>query len=112
MTEERLPCSTPACSPAIWRACFLTSARRRFGDNGGSLVMSASLQRKLVLAQDRLRAGDAAGAQAACKDVLARAPRNPEALYLTGVSCILAGNPAMAVRVLHEALAIRPSHGP
>jgi len=39
--------------------------------------MSASLQRKLALAQERLRAGDAAGAQAACKDVLARAPRNP-----------------------------------
>jgi len=74
--------------------------------------MSASLQRKLALAQERLRAGDAAGAQAACKDVLARAPRNPEALYLTGVSCILAGNPAVAVRALHEALAIRPSHGP
>jgi protein O-GlcNAc transferase len=74
--------------------------------------MSALLQRKLSAAQERLRAGDLAGAQAACNEVLARAPRNPDALSLLAISHLMAGEPALAVPVLKAAVAVQPRHGP
>ena len=51
--------------------------------------MSAVLIRKLSQAQERLQAGDAAAAQRLCEEVLARAPRNPDALCLLGISLLM-----------------------
>ena len=54
--------------------------------------MSAALNRKLHQARERLQGGDAAGAQALCKEILAHAPRNPDALCLLGITYLMAGH--------------------
>ncbi|MEO8441684.1 MAG: tetratricopeptide repeat protein [Betaproteobacteria bacterium] len=73
--------------------------------------MSAALQRKLGQAHERLRAGDAAGAQHLCREVLQRAPRNPDALVLLAVTLLMAGRARDAITPLEQALAAQPRHG-
>ena len=73
--------------------------------------MSATLLRKLELARDRLRAGDVAGAQSLCKDLLARAPRNPDILCLSGITELAGGHPRAAIAPLELALSATPRHG-
>jgi len=73
--------------------------------------MSAALQRKLGQAHERLQAGDAAGAQALCQEVLQRAPRNPDALVLLAVTLLIAGRARDAIAPLEQALTAQPRHG-
>ncbi|MFN7087676.1 MAG: tetratricopeptide repeat protein [Burkholderiales bacterium] len=73
--------------------------------------MSAFSARKLEQAGQRLQRGDIAGAQLLCQQVLQRAPRNPEALFLLGMSHLVAGQPREAVTLLENALAVAPLHG-
>ena len=73
--------------------------------------MSAVLIRKLSQAQERLQAGDAAAAQRLCEEVLARAPRNPDALCLLGISLLMTARPRDAIKPLTQALAAQPRHG-
>ena len=73
--------------------------------------MSAALQRKLGQAHERLRAGDAAGAQLLCREVLQRAPRNPDALVLFAVTLLMGGCARDAIAPLEQALAAQPRHG-
>ena len=73
--------------------------------------MSAALNRKLTQARERLQAGDAAGAQALCQEVLQRAPRNPDALYLLGVTHLMTGQARAALPPLRQAVVIDPRHG-
>jgi protein O-GlcNAc transferase len=67
--------------------------------------------RKLTQAQERLREGDVAGAQFLCQEVLARAPRNPDALLLLGITHLMTGRARDAVPPLEQALAAQPRHG-
>ena len=73
--------------------------------------MSAVLIRKLSQAQERLQAGDAAAAQRLCEEVLARAPRNPDALCLLGITLLMTARPRDAIKPLTQALAAQPRHG-
>jgi protein O-GlcNAc transferase len=73
--------------------------------------LSASVQRKLTQAQQHLQRGDAAAAAALCEDVLARAPRNPDALWLLGTTRLMTGQPDEAASLLERATAAMPSHG-
>ncbi len=73
--------------------------------------MSAALNRKLSQAHKRLQAGDAAGAQVLCREVLARAPRNPDALSLLGITHLMTGHARDAIAPLQQALAAQPRHG-
>jgi predicted O-linked N-acetylglucosamine transferase (SPINDLY family) len=73
--------------------------------------MSAALQRKLGQAHERLQAGDAAGAQLLCREVLQRAPRNPDALVLFAVTLLMTGRARDAISPLEQALAAQPRHG-
>ena len=73
--------------------------------------MSAALNRKLSQAQERLQQGDAAGAQSLCHEILQRAPRNPDALCMLGVSHVMSGRARDAIVPLEQALAAQPRHG-
>ena len=73
--------------------------------------MSASLMRKLSQAQERLHEGDVAGAQFLCQELLQRAPRNPDALCLLGITHLITGRAREAVPLLQQALSARPRHG-
>ncbi|MBI2295002.1 MAG: tetratricopeptide repeat protein, partial [Betaproteobacteria bacterium] len=73
--------------------------------------MSASLSRKLKQAHDRLRNGDPAGAEFLCEEVLQRAPRNPDALCLLGLTRLATGRAGDAVPPLQQAVAASPDHG-
>ena len=73
--------------------------------------MSASVQRKLAQAHQHLQRGDFAGAASLCEDVLARAPRNPDALWLLGTSRLMSGRADEAAELLERATAAMPSHG-
>ena len=73
--------------------------------------MSAVLIRKLSQVRERLQAGDAAGAQRLCQEVLARAPHNPDALCLLGITLLMSARPREAVLPLTQALAVQPRHG-
>ena len=73
--------------------------------------MSDALIRELTRAWECLQAGDAAGAQLLCQAVLQRAPRNPDALYLLGVTHLMAGRPRDAVAALQQAITVQPQHG-
>ena len=59
--------------------------------------MSAVLIRKLSQARERLQSGDAAGARMLCHEVLQRAPRNPDALCLLGITHLMTGHARDAV---------------
>lgn len=73
--------------------------------------MSAFAVRKLEQAQERLQQGDIAGAQFLCEQVLQRSPRNPEALFLLGISHLIPGRARDAVLFLEQAVSASPQHG-
>jgi predicted O-linked N-acetylglucosamine transferase (SPINDLY family) len=73
--------------------------------------MSALSTRKLKQAQERLQAGDFAGAEFLCEEVLRQAPRNPDALYLLGGSRIALGRARDALPPLKLAVATEPGNG-
>ncbi len=73
--------------------------------------MSASLNNQLLHARNLLQNGEATGALALCNAILARAPRNPEALTLRGIAALMNGAAADAVRDLRQALAASPHDG-
>lgn len=75
------------------------------------VLMSASVQRKLKLAHQSLGSGDVAAAARLCEEVLERAPRNPEALWLLGTAALMQGRAQAAVPVLERALAAAPERG-
>ena len=58
-----------------------------------------------------MQAGDAASARLLCNEVLRRAPRNPDALCLLGITYLMTGQASDAVPPLEQALAARPRHG-
>ncbi|HYC47590.1 MAG TPA: tetratricopeptide repeat protein [Burkholderiales bacterium] len=73
--------------------------------------MSAAVTRKLELAHRQLRGGDADAAASACEDVLKRAPRNPEALWLLGTAHLMRDRADEAVTLFERALAAQPDNG-
>ena len=73
--------------------------------------MSASVQRKLQQAHQSLGAGDVSTAAALCEQVLVRAPRNPDALWLLGSARLMEGRSDLAVPVLERAALVAPEHG-
>jgi predicted O-linked N-acetylglucosamine transferase (SPINDLY family) len=73
--------------------------------------MSASALRKLQQAHPKLEAGDPAAAAALCEEVLQRAPRHPDALWLLGTIRVMAGEARSAVGLLERAVAAVPDHG-
>ena len=73
--------------------------------------MSAALIRNLTHARERLQAGDAAGAQSLCQEVLQHTPRNPDALYLLGVTHLMTGHARAALPPLQQAVVVEPRHG-
>src|SRR4051812_48886535 len=73
--------------------------------------MSASVQRKLQQAHQHLASGNAAAAAELCRDVLQRAPRNPDALWLLGAARLMAGDAEEAATLLERAVAAAPRHG-
>ena len=75
-------------------------------------AMSAVLNKKLKRAHDHLRQGDAARARALCQEVLRDAPRNPDALYLFGLTQLAEGRAQDAVAPLERVLAADPRHAP
>ncbi len=54
-----------------------------------------------------MNAGDAAGAEALLREVIALRPRHPEALHLLGVLCAQSGRVAEAVDFLRQAVALK-----
>lgn len=73
--------------------------------------MSASLNHKLRTARTLLQNGDMPGARAICAEILDKAPRNPEALALRGITSLMGGAAAEAARDLRQALAAAPRDG-
>ena len=73
--------------------------------------MSASLNNKLRNARNLLQNGDAAGTLTVCAEILAKTPRNPDALALRGIALLMGGSPADAARDLRQALAAAPRDG-
>lgn len=73
--------------------------------------MSAILNNKLRTARTLLQSGDAAAAGALCAEVLAKAPRNPEALALRGVANMMNGAFSEAANDLRQALTAMPRDG-
>ena len=73
--------------------------------------MSASVLRKLKLAHQSLGRGDAAAAAALCEEVLARAPRNPDALWLLGTAALMQGRAQAAIPLLERAVTAAPERG-
>jgi predicted O-linked N-acetylglucosamine transferase (SPINDLY family) len=73
--------------------------------------MSASSQRKLQQANDKLQRGDIAAAAALCEEVLARAPRNPEALWLLGTARLMNSKPEDAAPLFERAVEAAPANG-
>ncbi len=70
--------------------------------------MSAALNNKLRNARDLLQSGDPGSAHAICTQILAKAPRNPEALTLRGIAALMGGAPTDAARDFRQALATTP----
>jgi protein O-GlcNAc transferase len=73
--------------------------------------MSASVQRKLQQAHQHLQNGNAAAAAASCEEVLQRAPRNPDALWLLGAARLMAGRADEAATLLERVVLAAPNHG-
>ena len=66
--------------------------------------MSAFTNRKLKQAQEYLQSGNLGAARRLCEDVIARAPRNPEALCLLGITHLFAGDAQQALPLLQQAV--------
>jgi len=73
--------------------------------------LSAILNNKLRTARALLQNGDAIAAGALCAEILAKAPRNPEALALRGIVSLMAGTYTDAVNDLRQALTAMPRDG-
>ncbi len=74
--------------------------------------MSTSTDRKLEQAQQRLQQRDIAGAQFLCEEILQRSPRNPDALFLLGIShLMIPGRAQDAVPLLERVVLAAPQHG-
>ena len=73
--------------------------------------MSAAIDRKLAQARERLQNADATGARAVCQEILKRAPRNPQALVMLGISYLADNLPAEALAPLERAIAVEPRNG-
>ena len=68
------------------------------------------MDRLLRQAEDSLKAGDPARAEALCREMLGRAPGSPDALRLLGIVWIEGGRAADAVPLLREALQADPGN--
>jgi len=75
------------------------------------IPMSALLTRKLEQARASLERGNLATVHTLCSEVLRRAPRNPDALWLLGACALMGGQAREAVPLLEQALATAPGHG-
>jgi predicted O-linked N-acetylglucosamine transferase (SPINDLY family) len=73
--------------------------------------MSAAVTRKLQQAEQQLKHGDIDGAALSCEEVLRRAPRNPEALWLLGMARLMAQRIDEAIPLFERVLAAAPNHG-
>ncbi len=73
--------------------------------------MSAFTNRKLKQAQELLQSGNAAAAQRLCEEVVQRAPRNPEALCLLGITRLVAGDAVQALPLLEQAASGHEGYG-
>jgi predicted O-linked N-acetylglucosamine transferase (SPINDLY family) len=73
--------------------------------------MSASAQRKLSQAHQHLANGNAPAAARLCEEVLSRAPRNPDALWMRGAPRLMAGDANEAASQLERAVAAAAAHG-
>ena len=76
-----------------------------------SVHASASALRKLQQAHQKMQSGELSAAALLCEEVLARAPRNPDALWLLGTIRVMTGEPQAAVPLLERATGAVPSHG-
>jgi predicted O-linked N-acetylglucosamine transferase (SPINDLY family) len=73
--------------------------------------MSASALRKLQQAHHKMQSGELSAAALLCDEVLARAPRNPDALWLLGTIRVMTGEAQAAVPLLERATGVAPGHG-
>src|SRR5262245_33608766 len=73
--------------------------------------MSAALNKKVKQVHELLERGDAARARSLCQEILRQAPRNPEALFLSGVTALTEGRARDALSPLQQVLAAAPRHG-
>jgi predicted O-linked N-acetylglucosamine transferase (SPINDLY family) len=73
--------------------------------------MSAAVIRKLQQAEQQLKHGDIDGAALSCEEVLRRAPRNPEALWLLGIARLMSQRVDEAIAHFERVLAALPNHG-
>lgn len=73
--------------------------------------MSAALNNKLQHARSLLQAGNAIGARELCLNILGKAPRNPDALMIMGISALMTGVPRDAEQHLRNALTGNPHSG-
>jgi protein O-GlcNAc transferase len=73
--------------------------------------MSATVLRKLQQARQRLQDGEIDAAVALLQDVVRRAPRHPEALWLLGTARLMANQPDQAIALLERAAQVEPEHG-
>jgi len=69
-----------------------------------------TMDRLLEQAEDSLRAGDRARAEALCREVLAGAPDNPIALRMLGILALERGSAAEAIPLLRNALRAEPEN--
>ena len=73
--------------------------------------MSAAIQRKLAQAHQCLANGKVPDAIRLCAEVLERAPRNPDALWLLATARLMEGRADLAVPLLERAAAAVPDRG-
>jgi len=73
--------------------------------------VSSLLTRQLQHAERCLRAGDSASARAACEQVLKKAPRNPGALFLLGLTHLSTGRAEQSVSLFQQVLAVDARNG-
>jgi predicted O-linked N-acetylglucosamine transferase (SPINDLY family) len=73
--------------------------------------VSAFTNRKLKQAQEFLQSGNLAAARRLCEEVVERAPRNPEALCLLGITRLVAGDAGQALPLLERAASGHDGYG-
>ena len=73
--------------------------------------MSSAVTRKLQQAFERLQIGEVDAAATLCADVLRRAPKNPDALWLLGTARLMANRADDAIPLLEQVLVTSPAHG-
>jgi len=71
---------------------------------------AGKMDRLLEQAEDSLRAGDRARAEALCREVIARAPDSPIALRMLGILALERGSAAEAIPLLRDALRAEPEN--